>query len=321
MIRHKKYERLVVLDFYRDVCPEEKLILEKHLSICPRCCNFQKALLDTMPRRREGDGPKIDALLSQAREEFHRNLPGDRKARASEHKFRLQPRKTFPVPAYVTAAIAFVMFGAGIAAGIFFFNRSTPKSSSLLSELTFNNRNDVAIDNVRFLPTDEKSGEIKFSFDFIKRCEMNGTLDDRDVQQVLAFAVGNSDNAGVRMKTVGMLGTTVNPDSEIEGALIRAAKTDDNAGVRREALLSLKKYPFDGKIRDAFLFILQNDNNPGMRVSAINYLGEKETALSISNSKHIDPQILNVLKQKSSSDLNKYVRLKAAGMLKEIAEL
>lgn len=232
-------------------------------------------------------------------------------------------RRFSHVPLYAVAAIASVMLAIGATTSYLYLNHQGKGTGSIISDLNSRNLNDVAIDNIRFISTDQKSGNIQFSFDFVRRYEMKGSLDDHDVQKVLAYALGNSDNAGIRLKTVGMLDAVAatKPDEEIERALVRAAKTDDNAGVRREALLSLKKSPFDNEIRDALLFVLQNDKNPGMRVLAINYLSEKETTVASSNVKDVDPKVLNVLKEKSLSDQNQYVRLKAAGMLKEITEL
>lgn len=320
-MKHKKFESLIVLDFYKETSLEEKAKLKKHLAACSKCFEFQQNVGRTIPQRRQVDDAHLDGTLVEARNELHRTLLASRNI--PEYRFHLPAGKFAPVPIYAVAAIAFVMLAIGATTGYLYFNRQGKSNGSMLSDLNSLNRNDVAIDNIRFLPTDQKSGEVQFSFDFVKRYEMKGSLDDHDVQKVLAYALGNSDNAGIRLKTVGMLDAVAatEADKAIEHALIKAAKTDDNAGVRREALLSLKKLPFDNEVKDVLLFVLQKDKNPGMRVLAINYLSEKETTATSSNVKNIDPKVLNVLKEKSLSDQNQYVRLKAAGMLKEITEL
>jgi hypothetical protein len=320
-MKHKKFESLIVLDFYNEISPVEKSGLEKHLSTCFKCSEFQKNVGRTIPQRRQIDDSHLDATLVDARNELHRSLLASRNI--PEYRFSLPERRFAPVPAYAVAAIAFVMLAIGAATSYLYFNQQGKGTGSIIADLNSRNRNDVAIDNIRFLSTDQKSGEVQFSFDFIRRYEMKGSLDDHDVQKVLAYALGNSDNAGIRLKTVGMLdaAASTKPDKGIENALIKAAETDDNAGVRREALLSLKRMPFDDEIKGALLFVLQNDKNPGMRVLAINYLSEKEMDSTSVGSKTIDPKVLNVLKEKSLSDQNQYVRLKAAGLLKEITEL
>ena len=320
-MKHKRIEKMIVLDFYREISPKEKSKLEKHLASCSKCGGFRKTIEKTLSRQRRVDNLDLDRTLREARDEFHRTLLEVKAVPAYE--FQQSPRRLVPVPIYAVFAVAFLMLATGVATSYIFLSSRGKNAIPVISELTSQHRNDVAIDNIRFLSTNEKSGEVQFSFDFIKRCEMNGSLDDPDVQKILAYALINSDNPGVRLKTVGMLDAAVSttPDKEIENALLKSVRTDDNAGVRRAALLSLKKMSFDNEIKSALLSVLQADKNPGMRVLAINYLSEKEMAVASVGSQKIDPKVLNVLKEKSLSDQNKYVRLKAAGMLKEIAEL
>ena len=320
-MRHRKIESLIVLDFYNEASPEEKAKLGKHLQSCPKCSKFQQDLFKSIPLRGQADDSLTEKTLIEARTEFHRTLVSEKNV--PEYKLRPQASGLLPVPVFVVAVIALLMLAVGSTVGYIFASRPSGSPESVISELTSLNRGSVAIDNIQFVSTDKKSGQVQFSFDFVKRYDMSGSLDDRDVQKVLAYALGNSDNAGVRLRSVGMLdaAASAKPDEGIELALIKAARTDENSGVRREALLSLKKLPFDNSIKDALLFILQNDKNPGMRVLAINYLSEKEIPSASPNRRKIDPKILNVLKEKSSSDQNQYVRIKAAGMLKEITEL
>jgi len=320
-MKHKKFESLIVLDFYNEISPEEKARLRKHLSACSKCIEFQQNIGRTIPQRRQTDDSPLDGALAEARNELHRALLKSRGGPI--YKFHPSGRNLAPVPLYAVAVIAFAMLAIGGTTGYLYFDHQGKGTRAVISDLNSQNRSDVAIDDIRFISTDRATGEIQFSFDFIKRYEMKGSLDDHDVQKVLAYALGNSDNAGVRLKTVGFLdaAASAKPDNEIEGALLKAAKADNNAGVRREALLSLKKLPFDDEIKDGLLFVLQNDKNPGMRVLAINYLSEREMASISPGAKSVDPKVLNVLKEKSLSDQNQYVRLKASDMLKEITEL
>jgi hypothetical protein len=48
--------------------------------------------------------------------------------------------------------------------------------------------------------------------------------------------------------------------------------SDPNAGVRRSALQVLQRLPFDEDIKSALIFVLAHDENPGLRVAAMNYL-------------------------------------------------
>ena len=329
-MRHRNYESLIVLSIYDEITPEEKSALQKHIESCSRCSEYSNKLMRFFRERRLGSAAITEQFIDKARNDLRRALAEEAGEAARRHaviKFRRQNGwLAAGVPAYSLGVVALVMFLAGAVAGYLFLNGSygeNGRMGAVASQISGRTSDDVAIADVRFLSTDDRSGRVKFSFDLIRRYEMDGSLDDKNVQKILAFALVNSDNPGVRLRTIGMLDASVKPDREIEDALVRALKTDDNAGVRREALLSLNRFPFNDRIREALLYVLQNDKNPGMRVAAINSLAGKELNLDSGTGpgKRIDPKVLNVLKDRSASDQNKYVRLKAADMLKELKEL
>ncbi len=330
MMRHRRYESLIVLQLYGEITADERTDLEKHLASCLRCGDFRKKVAGVFSERKPQSGVPAEETLLAARDEFHRALSSEmEKKRGSQKvlKFSQHPRWSgIGVPIYATAAVAFLMFAAGVVSGYFFFDRGTRGGSGIqavLSEISSGMPDDAAITDVRFMKTDKKSGEVQFSFDLIRRYEMVGSLDDQHVQKILAYALVNSDNPGVRLRTIGMLDASARPDKEIVDALVNAVKTDNNVGVRREALLSLEKFPFDNQTKETLLFVLQHDKNPGMRVAAINFLATKELNVTsgAGEEKHPDPRVLDVLKERSESDPNGYVRLKAADMLKEFKEL
>ncbi len=329
-MRHKKYENLVVLDFYDEISSDEKSELERHLETCIRCKKFKEKLAQSIPARSRRPAALTEDKMAEARSESHRRLiSGGAENRNSQTSlvYSLRPARQFAgLPAYSVAVIALVMLTVGVLSGYLIFGRASRAGNGLdriVSEISSRNTADIAITDVRFGEADRKTGEIRFSFNITRRFEMAGSLDDRHVQKILAFALVNSDNPGVRLRTIGMLDASVRPDRETEDALIKAVKTDDNAGVRREALISLMKFPFNGAAKEVLLYVLQHDKNPGMRVAAINYLSSKELGKGGSSleGKAIDPRVLDVLKDRSSSDENRYVRLKASDMLKEFKEL
>ena len=99
----------------------------------------------------------------------------------------------------------------------------------------------------------------------------------------------------------------------MKNALITALEVDENPAVRKEALNTLMKLPFDTDIRDAFLFVLSNDRNSGMRVAAINALAQ----LKIEGTS-LDDKILNVLNSKAENDKSDFIRLRAASLVQEV---
>lgn len=177
---------------------------------------------------------------------------------------------------------------------------------------------DVKISNIR-IPTNITGGaQIEVSFDAIKPISYKGNVDDPFIQRLLASALVNEKNPGLRLRTVNTISSQLevekfNADPKIKNALITALKIDDNPAVRREALNALMKFPFDGEIRDAYLFVLSNDRNSGLRVAAINALAQLKV-----EGTSLDDKILNVLNRKAENDESDFIRLRAASLVREV---
>lgn len=132
-----------------------------------------------------------------------------------------------------------------------------------------------------------------------------------------AMLVGNFDD-GIRIRSVNKISEQVDlptfkPDIKIKNALIKAMKSDSNPAVRKEALLVLQKYPFDSEIRDALLLVLSKDKNSGLRVAAINALSDLRIQGLL-----VGDEVKQVLVKKAESENNKYVKYRAALILKEV---
>jgi len=321
---HKKFEKLAVLSAYDELSADEKEILGKHLLTCARCRRFSEQVMKMKsPDENAFRAEDTNSTLANARSELHGSLA----ARARNTSWRRERPLSVSSPGLALGFAAVTVFMLGAGSSYFYFGRekgTVPRGLSDVAEVASGETRDATIGDVRFISTDQKTGELQFSVDVIRHYDLKGSLSNRDVQQVMAYALVNSDNPGTRIKTIGMLTTsTPKPDVDVRNALLRAVKTDDNAGVRRQALLSLGKMPFDTEIREALLYVLQHDKNPGMRVAAINLLSEKEptSASASQGGVRVDLKVLNVLKERMNSDQNKYVRMKAADMLKDYREL
>ncbi len=327
-MRHKKYEKLIVLSHYGEINRDDIALLENHLGRCRACAEYSRKLNRVMPKVPVRQEEEVGQIVREARSEL-RGVLSDEKIQKAERKEYSGTRNTrrwgdYLIPAYVVAAFVLLALATGVISGYLIFGGKMGANSvrSIVSEISAKGAGTAAITGIRFLDSRDGTGNLKFSFNVVRRYEMRGPIENRDIQKILAYALVNSDNPGVRLRTIGMIDAYGKPDKEIEDALIEAVKTDDNAGVRREALVSLDKLPFDTRIREAMLFVLQHDKNPGMRVAAINFLAGKELrGSSLGADNWVDPQVLDVLKEKSISDHNRYVRLKAKDILKELKEL
>lgn len=139
--------------------------------------------------------------------------------------------------------------------------------------------------------------------------QIQGSLDDPQIRELLMLAAQNASSAGVRDDSVGLLaaecraGHSCQP-SGIRDALMVALRYDKSATVREKALEGLEPYVAeDVRVRNAVLEALLNDNDPRIRTDAINLLEpvEADTSVrqvlySVSNSDD-NPQIRNVSRQ------------------------
>jgi len=139
--------------------------------------------------------------------------------------------------------------------------------------------------------------------------QMQGSLDDPAIRDLLMLASENSASAGVRDDSVGLMAAECRAGhgcqaAGIRDALIVALRYDKNAGVRSKALQGLQPYiAEDVRVRDAVLEALLNDSDPRIRTAAINILEpvEADTSVrqvlhSVANSDH-NPQIRTVSRE------------------------
>jgi hypothetical protein len=181
--------------------------------------------------------------------------------------------------------------------------------------------NNVQINNIKFIDQDASDGEIEFTFEAVKPIHIKGDINDQRIQNVLVYSMLNEQNPGVRLNAINVIGENTPPgklnqktqgDKDIKKALLSVAKYDENPGVRREALILLRTYPYDNEIKEALLYVLINDENSGLRIEAIN-------GLSDANKEGINfnPEELSIFKEKMERDENNYVRYQAKTVLKE----
>jgi hypothetical protein len=139
--------------------------------------------------------------------------------------------------------------------------------------------------------------------------QIQGSLDDPQIRQLLMLAANKTSTTEVRDDSVGLLaaeckiGHSCQP-AGIRDALMTALLHDKNAGVREKALQGLEPYVADDvNVRNALLQALLTDNDPKVRTESINLLEpvEADTSVrqvlySVSNTDD-SPQIRNVSRQ------------------------
>ena len=110
------------------------------------------------------------------------------------------------------------------------------------------------------------------------------------MQRVLSQTLLNEKNDGVRLAAISAMDDVApaNRENRVKGALIEAVMSDNNPGVRRQALVALSSFPFDSDIKNACLYVLKNDTNPGMRVGCINLLAQATLAGDVAGNEIYD---------------------------------
>jgi anti-sigma factor RsiW len=139
--------------------------------------------------------------------------------------------------------------------------------------------------------------------------QIEGSLDDPEIRQLLMLASENSSSAGIRDDSVALLadecraGHSCQP-AGIRDALMVALRYDKSAAVREKALEGLEPYVAeDVRVRNAVLEALLNDRDARVRSAAIGLLAPveadssvREVLYSVSNTDD-SPQIRNVSRE------------------------
>lgn len=316
-MQHQDLKKMLILSLYGELSEGEQFLLKEHLQGCGQC---RQELADleqfhAFLGRDEGLEPP-EELLFAARHTLWRSLdsspaPG-RPGWAGRLAGWLRPSSSpgaspslWLAPALSGAA----MLAIGLLVGYWAF------SGGAASDGSFQSLDDSGIANVRFLDSDPANREVDLVYDQVQPVRLKGNLDDQEVRRILAYAAVHERNPGIRLRAVNELGENMQtlPNGLIKQTLMLSLQTDKNDGVRRRALEALQSLPFDADVQKAYLYVLQYDPNPGMRVAVINAL-----ELAALDGMRVAPDILEVLKERTVADDNDYVRIRSESFLRQV---
>lgn len=314
-MKKQDYQDLLVRSIYGELSADEQRFLESYLSTHPALKKEQRELqrLRAVLYSTAAD-VDVDGLLAEARQELRRAARRERNAEHFAHRIMHSIRE-FVSPKFAVASTAAILIG--IAIGYYSFSPRHDRQDIAVLPVSgeASTKGSMEISNVRMIETG--NGMVEIEFDAVAPVTMKGSIDDPEIQKVLTHALLNESNAGIRLASVTTIGDQIakmpNSDPAVRTALITTVKSDENPGVRREALRVLMQFDYDKEIRDALLHILSHDRNTGLRVAAINAL---ETATLDGGT--FDASSIAVLKQRMESENNTYIRNRAATLIKEI---
>jgi hypothetical protein len=305
----------IVFYVYNELEDDARYEVEQHLARCAECTSELKA------------ARKFHATLSQAPvAEPSPNLLAASRMRLQEaletttqggfwQRVIFDPgnwmRQVRLAPAMV-GAIFIVGFGGGIAATYNFMGgRQTPPviandtNSSTVSPL------EASITGIRSITQEPGSNQVSIKYDTVSTKDIQGSLNDQRIQQLLLFAARNNFNSRVRMDSVDLLTQAPN-ETNVREVLMYSLQNDTNPGVRLKALDGLSGFVRqDVRVRDAVLQSLVNDANIGVRMQAL-HLVEPMKA---------DSGVRSVLTRLSQSDQNASIRSQARAMMAQVPEM
>lgn len=322
-MNHEQFKEWLQLWVYDELNEEETAQLQKHMAECGECrAEFEKLKKFRSVLDMAVPAEPADELMTEARRELRAAIRIQRNKKNLLQRAAGELRELLFSNYKAALGSAFTLV-LGLAIG-YMLNKpasTRQETADLRSAISTdtNAKGDIKIDNLRFEDANPNNGEVAFSFDAVKPVRMKGKINDEAIQKVLARALVSEQNDGVRLRTLNAIAMHAEkdstPDPRIKTALITAMKHDGNPGVRREALIVLQKLPMDQQIMDAFLYVLSNDKNSGMRIAAINSLQSEKPGELKANQ-----ELIRILQQKSRNDDNQYVRIRAKSVLQEVIE-
>jgi hypothetical protein len=157
---------------------------------------------------------------------------------------------------------------------------------------------------------------VDVSYNQVVPRQIEGSLDDPGIRQLLMLASEQSTSPGVRDDSVALLaaecraGHSCQP-SGIRDALMYALRNDRSPKVREKALEGLEPYVADDvRVRDAVLEAVLNDRDPAIRTAAISLLEPVDA----------DTSVQQVLYSVSNSDQNPQIRTVSREVLSRVPE-
>lgn len=313
------HERIVTAA-YGELSDELSHELERHLVACPRCQSEREQVLALKVLADAHTviepGPNLIARARLRLDEALDSLPPKRWYERLGQRFlnNFATLQGAPVAAVLLLAAG---AGAGLLGGYQYAQVraahvaatqpapspvSTVDSAAPLPPLS-------NITGVSSIVRQPNTDTVNVSYNQVVPRQIEGSLDDPNIRQLLMLASEDATSPGVRDDSVELLaaecraGHSCQP-SGIREALMVALRYDRSPKVRQKALEGLQPYVADDvRVRDAVLEAVLNDSDPAIRTAAIGLLepvdadtSVRQVLYSVSNSDD-NPQIRNVSRE------------------------
>jgi hypothetical protein len=301
----------IVFYVYNELEDDARYEVEQHLGRCPECTAELKAVR------------KFHATLSQAAvAEPAPNLVAASRMRLQEaletaHPGGFWQRLIFDPGSWLrqirmSPALAAAIFIVGFGGGIVTMHQAFPGGPQgpgpgpgpVPVEAS-------AVTGIRSITQEPGSNQVTIKYDTVATQDVQGSLNDQRIQQLLLFAARNNYNSGVRMDSVDLLTQAPN-ETHVREALLYALQNDSNPGVRLKALEGLSGFvKQDPRVREAVLQSVISDASPGVRLQALRLVEPMKA----------DSSVRSVLMKLAQADQNASIRSQARTMLAQMPEM
>jgi hypothetical protein len=288
----------VSLYLYNELADDARHELEQHIQRCKDCAvelaaqQEFQAQMNALPV--EEPSP---SFLTASRIRLQEALETAEQRRAWYHRLVFDPtawlRQVRFSPA-LAAVLLIVGFGGGLGTMYSTLSGKTPHTGPTAPAVQ-----GASIGGITSIDRQPGSDSVKIHYDRILPEAVEGRVSDTNIQELLAYAArSNYNNPGVRLDSVDLL--TSKPDNpEAREALTYALRYDSNPGVRLKALDGLGNYvKQDIRVRNAVMEALLNDSNLGVRSGALHALEPVRA----------DSSVRMALQQLAKEDPSDYIR-------------
>lgn len=169
---------------------------------------------------------------------------------------------------------------------------------------------DPATMHVRDIQPDGKDG-VHLVIDQTRERNITGRVDNDEIRRLLLSAMQDPTDPGIRVYSVEVL--KGQHGSDIRDALIKSATHDPNAGVRLKALDGLRQFTPDSETVGTLKYVLEHDNDPGVRSEAIDVLAR--AGQSFQSNSDLAGTLQEIMRSGHEDD---YVRGRCLQMLREM---
>ena len=294
----------IVLYIYEELPDDAKFTLERHVQHCVACRKELENAREFKDNMAVLPVEEVSPnLLTSCRMELQEAL---------EHSHQSRPWSRFVFDAAgwmqqikLAPALATALLMIGFAGGTITAYNVIPRDKGRIESGKEGTTPATAnIAGILSVASQENSNQVTIKYETLTPQTYSGDVNDPNIRNLLLLAA-RARNDAVTLDTIDILKAKPE-DNAVREALIYALQYDRNPGVRLKALGGLKSYVKDDvHVRDAVLEALRTDTNAGVRAEAIGLLDPVKA----------DSSVRSTLLVLAERDQNKYIRSESKRIL------